>query len=156
MANMKLITGGATAAALTMAGVISVVTLPNPNLTSEAVEYQQKCALAQAYHTLYLPVVAKSFGYDMQFAIGEAERPSWVAKIYANKGIGSSDSLHIRKLAQDKHLFIDGKYTSKTSDHTLAGVFWESRELREKFKVNTRWGGRFKRQDGNHYECVPE
>ena len=132
--------------------VATAVLLPTPRESSAAVELQQKCALAQAFHTSYVPVAAKKAGYpSMFFTIGEAERPAWVAADYAKRGIGIADSLHTKKLAQDKNLFIAGKYTSRSSEHLLSGIIWEA--IGPSFGITTRWGGRFKKPDGNHYEC---
>lgn len=56
----------------------------------------------------------------------------------------TTDSYHLKKLAVDFNLFIDGVYQGTTEAHRPLGEFWES--------LNTlnRWGGRF--SDGNHYE----
>lgn len=135
--------------------IVTAVLLPPPRESSKLVDYQVRCSLAQAFHTSYVPIAAKQAGLpSMYFVIAEAERPKWVAVIYAERGLGIVDSLHTQKLAQDKNLYIAGKYATRTSDHTLSGIVWEA--IGPSFGVNTRWGGRFKRQDGNHYECVPE
>lgn len=57
---------------------------------------------------------------------------------------GHGNSLHKMKLAIDLNLFRDGKYLSKTEDHTELGKFWES--------LGGTWGGRF--GDGNHYSLA--
>lgn len=143
------------------AGITVVVTvamallLPPPKESSKTVDYQQRCALALAFHTTYVPIAARKAGLpSMFFANGEAERPKWVALEYAKQGIGIADSLHTRKLAMDKHLFINGVYAERTSQHTFSGIIWEA--IGPSFGLTTRWGGRFTRQDGNHYECVPK
>ena len=50
-------------------------------------------------------------------------------------------SFHYSRLAIDLNLFNEGKYLTKTEDHTPLGLFWES--------IGGTWGGRWK--DGNHY-----
>jgi hypothetical protein len=82
-------------------------------------------------------------GYEIRF--GEVERSKAEA---TRKGFPNSN--HTRRLAADLHLFRNGKYLSKTSDHTPLGEFWES--LTGEYDGETitfAWGGRF--SDGNHY-----
>ena len=82
-------------------------------------------------------------GYEVR--IGEIERSKEEA---TRKGFPNSN--HTRRIAGDIHLFKDGKYLSKTSDHRELGEFWES--LTGEYygtKLTFAWGGRFK--DGNHY-----
>lgn len=57
-------------------------------------------------------------------------------------------SLHPKKLAIDLNLFIAGVYQRSTKAHEKPGVFWES------LHPLCRWGGRFKKKDGNHYEMT--
>jgi hypothetical protein len=83
-------------------------------------------------------------GYGI--TLGEAWRPPLLAKIYAEKGIGSEKSLHCDRLAIDLNLFKNGRYLDKTEDHRELGEFWES--------IGGTWGGRFK--DGNHYSLEYE
>lgn len=86
--------------------------------------------------------------YEHGYAVtlGEAQRTPEMAAIYAKDGRGIADSLHILKLAIDLNLFKDGKYLGDTESHRPLGEFWESLD------IANRWGGRFKRPDGNHYE----
>lgn len=56
---------------------------------------------------------------------------------------GHERSLHKVRLAADLHLFRDGVYLDKTSDHVDLGRFWES------LSPLHSWGGHF--DDGNHY-----
>ena len=53
-----------------------------------------------------------------------------------------------RRLSFDINLFLNGKYLRKTSDHAKFGKFWKA--LHPLF----RWGGDFKKKDGNHYGCI--
>jgi hypothetical protein len=92
--------------------------------------------------------VAWVYGQGYQLTVAEAYRPPDVAEIYAAQGRGIKSSLHCSRLAIDWNLFIDGKYITSTEGHRPLGEKWESmHEL-------TRWGGRFKRRDGNHYSLT--
>jgi len=87
--------------------------------------------------------------FDNGFAVtfGEALRTPEQAEIYAKEGKGIKDSLHCKKLAIDLNLFDhEGKYLSDTKAYEEFGVFWES------LNPLNRWGGRFTRADGNHFE----
>lgn len=58
---------------------------------------------------------------------------------------GFSNSLHPDRLAIDINLFRKGVFLETTEAHTEFGEYWESlHEL-------ARWGGRFRKPDGNHY-----
>lgn len=90
---------------------------------------------------------AQCMGY--QVTLGEAwrseDQAKFEAKKNAEKGIGISNSLHTLRLAVDLNLFKGGKFLSKTSDYEPLGKWWESR------CPLCRWGGRFSREDGNHF-----
>ena len=83
-------------------------------------------------------------GWTVTF--GEAQRPPEIAAIYASQDRGISKSLHIDRLAIDLNLWIDGIWQTTTEAHQPLGAYWES------LRPGNRWGGRFKRPDGNHYE----
>lgn len=76
---------------------------------------------------------------------GELWRTPEQAALNAERGIGTSTSLHLDRLAIDLNLFYDRKFLSSTEDHREFGEFWES------LHPLCRWGGRFRRPDGNHY-----
>lgn len=58
-------------------------------------------------------------------------------------------SLHYIGLANDIQLFDkDGKWLSDTDDHRPFGEYWEMLD------PDCRWGGRFTKQDGNHYSIT--
>ena len=73
-------------------------------------------------------------GYEVTF--GDAARLDKKGHI--------KNSKHYTRLAIDLNLFKDGKYLSKTEDHSFAGFFW--------IELGHKWGGDFKNPDGNHYE----
>lgn len=93
--------------------------------------------------TNQLATFAAQRGWMLTF--GEAHRPGWLAKQYAKLGIGIENSRHTDRLAIDFNLFINGVYQTKTEAYLPLGQFWES--------LGGRWGGRFKRKDGNHFEA---
>lgn len=104
-------------------------------------ESQQKFAQDVVALLLYM----LNQGY--KFTFGETMRTKEQAELYAKQGKGIKNSLHCKRLAIDINLFDpQGEFLSKSEDHTLFGEYWESLS-----PVN-RWGGRFTRPDGNHYE----
>jgi len=87
---------------------------------------------------------AYALGYEV--TLGEAWRSPEEAARLAKTGAGIAKSLHIERLAIDLNLFKDGVYLSSTAAHRPLGEWWE------KQSPDCRWGGRFARADGNHYE----
>jgi len=57
-------------------------------------------------------------------------------------------SLHYEGLAVDIDLFKGDAYLTNSGDHLDFGKFWESLD------PGCRWGGRFKKPDGNHYSLT--
>jgi hypothetical protein len=87
---------------------------------------------------------AYDLGYEV--TLGEAWRSPETAHIYAQKGIGTADSLHTMRLAIDLNLFRRGVYLDLTEHHTNLGAYWKS------LSPQHRWGGDFRpKRDGNHY-----
>jgi hypothetical protein len=85
---------------------------------------------------------AYEHGYEL--TIGEAERTPEMVRLYAERGTGSEQSVHLLRLAIDLNLFKDGKYLADTEAHRPLGEFWES--------IGGSWGGQFQpKPDGNHY-----
>lgn len=75
--------------------------------------------------------------------LGEAARTQEQADIYAARGIGSKNSLHLQRLAIDINIFKDGQWLKKSDDYEFAGIFWLA--LHE----DNTWGG--SGNDGNHF-----
>lgn len=75
--------------------------------------------------------------------LGEAFRTQEQADWYAEKGIGSKNSLHCKRLAIDLNLFKDGVYLSSNDDYEFAGNYWYT------LHPNNTWGGAG--GDGNHF-----
>jgi D-alanyl-D-alanine carboxypeptidase-like protein len=90
------------------------------------------------------------WAYDQGFELtfGEAYRTPEQAILNAAKGTGVMNSLHTKRLAIDLNLFIDGNYQSSTEAYRPLGEKWES--------MGGAWGGRFVREDGNHFSLEHE
>ena len=86
-------------------------------------------------------------GYE--FTTGDGHRNKKAFGKMGEKGpYGHRNSCHKLKLAHDWNLFINGVYQTTTEAHRPLGEKWESmHEL-------CRWGGRFRRPDGNHYSIT--
>ena len=89
---------------------------------------------------------ANRLGYALTF--GEAYRSPEEAARLAALGKGIKASLHTQRLAVDFNLFIGGKYITRSEHYLLLGEFWEG------LNPLCRWGGRFKRPDGNHFSLA--
>ena len=69
-----------------------------------------------------------------------------MAALYASQGRGIAFSQHTKRLAVDLNVFTNGKYRRDCAPHKELGEYWEMLDHRN------RWGGRFNRDDCNHYE----
>lgn len=87
-------------------------------------------------------------GYEASF--GEAYRTPEQAELNAKKGTGIRNSLHTKRLAIDLNLFFEDVYQPHSESYEFAGSFWE------KLHPDCRWGGRFKKPDGNHFSLTFE
>lgn len=96
-----------------------------------------------AYLIAKLIIWADSKGYKT--TLGEAYRTPEQAQLNAKKGAGISNSLHTLRLAVDLNLFINGKYQTGTKAYKPLGDHWK------KLDPLNRWGGDFKKPDGNHF-----
>ena len=86
---------------------------------------------------------AHALGYEVTF--GEAWRSPEQAALNAAAGKGIANSLHTQRLAIDLNLFRGGQYLESSEAHRSLGEWWEA------LAPDCRWGGRFRRPDGNHY-----
>jgi hypothetical protein len=102
----------------------------------------------------FVRLVAKLIEYahenGMELTFGECWRTPEQAKLNAAKGSGIRNSLHTERLAIDLNLFVGGVFIDSSSGHRRLGEYWESLHPR------CRWGGRFRRPDGNHYSFSPD
>ena len=101
----------------------------------------------QELFTLLICTKLVPYAYSKGYTIrgGEWWRSPAAAAEYARTGKGIKNSNHCRKLAWDMNLFKDGKFLTLTEDHRELGEYWKS------LHPLCRWGGDFKRRDGNHY-----
>ena len=85
-------------------------------------------------------------GYELTF--GDAYRSPEQARLNAQSGSGIVNSLHCERLAIDFNLFKDGVYLTDSAAYKPLGEYWEF------LGADCRWGGRFKRPDGNHFSIT--
>lgn len=127
----------------------SIVDKPLRNYT-----LQDKQALF-AHLTARLITKAEELGYEV--TLGEAWRSQEVAsfqtKFNEEKGIGIARSLHTKRLAIDLNLFKNGIFLTATDAYRPLGEWWEKQSVDG---IACRWGGRFKRADGNHFSVEHE
>ncbi len=91
---------------------------------------------------------AEKLGY--QPALDQVKRTQAEADANAASGAGISASLHLVGLACDLLLYQSGRYLTATSDYKLLGEWWES------LGEDHCWGGKFTKQDGNHFSIAHE
>jgi hypothetical protein len=111
-------------------------------------ERQQEFAQNVAQLILFI------FNEGYTCTLGEALRTPEMAEIYAKRGTGIKNSMHLKKLAIDLNLFKGGVYLTDTKNHRQFGEYWMSLDPRN------RWGGDWDmdhltedgEDDGNHYE----
>ena len=95
------------------------------------------CLMAQ------LILKAFDWGYEVAFAEGMDRKTAKDPTTDHMPG-----SLHEIGLAQDLDLYLKGIYQESTEQHRALGEYWES------LHPQCRWGGRFKKPDGNHYSLI--
>lgn len=87
------------------------------------------------------------FSQGYSCTLGEAFRTNEQAMIYAKTGKGIINSLHCKRLAIDLNVFSpEGTYLEDTKSYEIFGIWWE------KLDPENRWGGRFPKPDGNHFQ----
>lgn len=99
---------------------------------------------------LVAKLIEFAYANGMELTFGECWRTPEQAALNAKKGSGISSSLHTERLAIDVNLFVAGVFIDASEGHKRLGEYWESLHPR------CRWGGRFKRPDGNHYSFSPD
>jgi hypothetical protein len=99
-----------------------------------------------------LIIRANELGYSV--TLGDAYRDQRVHGDWGEKqGYGHPKSVHKLRLAVDLNLFDhDGNYVADTLGHEPLGTFWEA--LGGRHGLDLRWGGRFRKPDGNHYSMA--
>jgi hypothetical protein len=84
-------------------------------------------------------------GFNVTLA--EAYRTPEQAALNAKSGKGIANSLHCKRLAIDLNLFDGlGNWLQDSDDHKPFGEYWET------LHPANKWGGRFTKPDGNHYQ----
>lgn len=81
-------------------------------------------------------------------AVAKAGYPGYAEALRESTSKGSSRSTHIHGLAADLLLYRNGIWLSKTEDHRVFGLYWET------LGDGCSWGGRF--DDGGHYSIEHE
>ena len=100
-----------------------------------------------AKHFVGLIDHAHTLGLTVQ--LGEVFRPPEMCAIYAARGTGIKYSLHGMRLAADVLIRVNGVLQEDSEAYRPLGEFWEA------LGPKCRWGGRFPRPDGNHFELLP-
>lgn len=106
---------------------------------------------AQSLHVqLTAQLIQHILSLDFQLTWGETLRTKLDAEAEAAAGQGIANSLHLIGLAVDLNLFKDGVYLPDTESHRQFGTYWKS------LNPLCRWGGDFKKPDGDHYSIAWE
>ena len=88
-------------------------------------------------------------GYSLTLGEGFVQTPRKTRGGYfTHDGVHMPKSLHYERLAQDLNLFVDNEYVTSGEHFAWVdlGGFWEGLA-----PGVTRWGGRFKNHDANHF-----
>lgn len=97
------------------------------------------------FSKFFAQLVLKAIDLGFHPAIDQIKRTTLEASSNAKTGSGIVNSLHTLGLAGDLLLYKNGQYLKSSEDYRELGEWWENlHEL-------CRWGGRFKRADGNHF-----
>jgi hypothetical protein len=97
-----------------------------------------------SFHVAMLIQHIYAMGYQVSF--GDTFRDPRAFGEQSVKGpYGRSRSAHKNRLAIDLNLFVDGTYVPHTGAHRQFGEYWKA------LHRDNKWGGDFRREDGNHY-----
>lgn len=103
----------------------------------------------QLFTSLVPTLITHALSMGLRPTIGEVVRSRSQALANAASGAGIAASLHLDGLAIDLNLYTaTGAYLDKTEDHAALGRFWKL------LHPLCRWGGDFRRPDGNHYSIT--
>lgn len=87
------------------------------------------------------------YSNDHSCTLGDAYRTPEQAALYAKQGKGIVNSLHCKRLAIDLNIFNSAQeYLTQSDDYRTFGEYWES------LHHQNRWGGKFTKADGNHFQ----
>lgn len=104
--------------------------------------------------SLFVKLVAQLIEYayanGMELTFGECWRTPEQAKRNADNGTGVLNSLHGQRLAIDLNLFVSGVFIDSSAGHKRLGEYWKT------LHPLCRWGGDFRKPDGNHYSLEHE
>lgn len=105
---------------------------------------------AQVLFARLLPrLIDRAFDAGFFVSVGECWRHPAAVDYLVKYKLGTRTSLHQDKLAVDLNLFTaERDYLYTTEDHRPLGEWWETAH------PLCRWGGRFRRADGNHYSLT--
>ena len=81
---------------------------------------------------------------------GELQRGKLQAEANAASGVGIANSLHLKCLAIDLSLIVNGKYKTDTLAYSALGAYWKA------LHPLARWGGDFSKPDGGHFSIEHE
>ncbi len=95
------------------------------------------------FSKLAAKLILMAYELGFEISLGHAFRSTQEAK-----RLGFEGSLHCSKLAIDLNLFRDGKYLRTTEAHEPLGRWWKRQH------PDCRWGGDFRKKDGNHYSIA--
>jgi hypothetical protein len=95
-------------------------------------------------------LIAWAYKQGLELTFGDAYRSPEQAAANFEAGKGIANSLHCQRLAVDFNLFINGQYITNSDAYKPLGEYWESLD------PLCRWGGRFKKPDGNHFSLSHE
>jgi hypothetical protein len=105
----------------------------------------------QRLFTRYIGMlIAFAYKQGFELTFGDAYRSPEQAAANAKAGSGIANSLHCQRLAVDLNLFIQGQYITNSDAYKPLGEYWEGLD------PLCRWGGRFKKPDGNHFSIEHE